>query len=66
MKSKEYTFEEGFTIKPRRYMGKTHVRESDVFDLYQDRKLIRTYDFFRDAVDAGMKIFSNKQTTIHT
>jgi hypothetical protein len=65
MERKEYHFDEGFTIKPRRANGRTFIGQSDVFDLYREGKVVRTYDFFRDALDAGLKMFSNKQTTTH-
>jgi hypothetical protein len=64
MKTKEYSFKEGFTIKPRLSpdgtvfvaMGDTHVCESKVFDLYQGDRFIETYETFGEAKEAGMKI----------
>jgi hypothetical protein len=63
MKTKEYSFKEGFTIKPRCSpdgivfaMGETHVCESNVFDLYQGKEFIETYETFGEAKDAGMEI----------
>jgi hypothetical protein len=59
MKTKEYTFKEGFTIKLRCIpdeivfaMGETHVCESNVFDLYQREKLIKTYETFGEALQS--------------
>jgi len=63
MKLKEYAFKEGFTIKPRSIpdgivfaMGETHVCESNVFDLYQGKKFIKTYETFKEAKDQGMEL----------
>ena len=63
--SREYKYKEGFTIKTRRSpvgvffaMGETHMAESEVFDLYQEKNFIDTYETFREAVDKGMEIFS--------
>lgn len=62
MKTKEYSFKEGFTIKPRLApdgivfaMGETHVCESNVFDLYQGKEFIETYETFGEAREAGME-----------
>lgn len=71
IKPKEYSFKEGFTIKPRHTpdgvvfaMGETHVCVSDVFDLYQGKEFIETYDTFGEAKDAGMEISLENTTTV--
>ena len=63
MKTKEYTFKEGFMIKPRSIpdgivfaMGETHVCESNVFDLYQGKKFIESYETFEEAKEKGMEL----------
>lgn len=63
MKTKEYRFKEGFTIKPRKTpdgivfaMGETHVCESNVYDLYEGKQFIETYDTFDEARHMGMQI----------
>lgn len=63
MKTKEYNFSGGFTIKPRLSpdgvvfaMGETHVCESKLFDLYQGKNLIETYDTFEEAKTSGVEI----------
>ena len=63
MKTKEYTFKEGFTIKPRSIpdgivfaMGETHICESNVFDLYQNQEFIKTYETFAQAKKNGIKL----------
>jgi hypothetical protein len=67
MKRKEYTFKKGFAIKPRSFpdgvvfaMGETHVCESNVFDLYQDKEFIKTYKTFEEAKEAGMNVLNFK------
>ena len=59
MKTKEYTFKEGFTIKTRIIpdeiifaMGETHVCEIKVFDLYIGNEFIETYETFGEAKEA--------------
>ena len=63
MKTKEYKFKEGFTIKPRKSpdgvvyaMGETHVCEVSVFDLYEDNQFVETYDTFDEAKRMGIEI----------
>ena len=67
MKTKEYTFKEGFTIKPRSIpdgivfaMGETHVCESNVFDLYRGNEFIKTYETFGEAKKALQFLNQNK------
>lgn len=62
MKDKEYKFKEGFTIKLRKVpdgiffaMGKTHVSEVNVFDLYEGKKFIETYETFDEAKECGLR-----------
>jgi hypothetical protein len=69
--SKEYNYKEGFAIKPRRShggvffaMGDTHVAEIKVFDLYQGKEFIKTYETFGEAKDAGMEISLGERRAI--
>ena len=65
IKTKEYRFKEGFTIKPRLSpdgvifaMGESHVCEAKVFDLYNTDGFVKTYDTFDEAKRRGMEINS--------
>ena len=61
MKTKEYKFKEGFSIKTRLSpdgsffaMGETCVCESIVFDLYKSDGSVETYETFYEAKEVGM------------
>jgi hypothetical protein len=63
--NKEYTFNEGFTIKVRKEpfdtfyaMGETHISECYVYDVYDGKKFIETFDTFQDARECGSHIIS--------
>lgn len=65
MRSKEYTFKEGFTIKPRKVpdgvvfaMGEHHICEKAVFDLHERDNFVETYETFNEAKSAGLESFS--------
>lgn len=65
LKTPEYKFKEGFSIKPRLKpddvffaMGETHIQEIQVFDLYCDGKFVETYDTFDEAKTVGIDISS--------
>ena len=67
MKTKEYIFKEGFTIKPRLCpdgivfaMGEAHVCESNVFELYLGESFSKEYKTFEEAKKAGMGISLDK------
>ena len=66
MKPKEYKFKERFTVKPRSVsdgvvfaMGETHVCERNVFDLYEGKDFVETYETFDEAKRVGMEISSD-------
>jgi len=68
MKTKEYKFKEGFIIKPRQTpdgvvfaMGETYVCESTVYDLYEGKQFVETYDTFDDAKQKGVELYSEER-----
>jgi hypothetical protein len=62
-KMKEYTFRQGFTIKVRKEtfdvfyaMGEIHVSEGKVFDLYEGKEFIETYETFDEAKQKALEL----------